>query len=82
MMMVSQTQSMDGGADDWRQQAAEYFNQEAALVDLISNKFDNVITLIDGENFSGDEKDLGAYNLVNLGQYLSTGKALMFVSDP
>ncbi|KAI9864019.1 MAG: hypothetical protein M1813_003335 [Trichoglossum hirsutum] len=67
MMMVSQTQSMDGGADDWRQQAAEYFNQEAALVDLISNKFDNVITLIDGENFSGDEKDLVIHENPNLG---------------
>jgi hypothetical protein len=36
-------------------------NQEAALCDLISSKFDTVITLIDGDNFSGDERELAVY---------------------
>ncbi|KAH0556118.1 hypothetical protein GP486_005946 [Trichoglossum hirsutum] len=60
-MMVSQPQSMNDIADEWQQQRTEYFSQEAALTDLISNKFNSVITLIDGENFSGDEEDLGVY---------------------
>ncbi|KAF2803632.1 alpha/beta-hydrolase [Mytilinidion resinicola] len=35
-----------------------YLNQGAALCDLISSRFDAVITSIDGEIFSGDEKEL------------------------
>lgn len=30
-----------------------------ALYDTISSKFDSIITSIDGDSFSGDEKDLG-----------------------
>lgn len=37
----------------------EYLNRGAALCDLISTKLDTVITLIDGERFSGDERELG-----------------------
>ncbi|TVY30155.1 hypothetical protein LHYA1_G001137 [Lachnellula hyalina] len=33
----------------------QYLNQGAALCDLISSKFDTVITLIDGDKFNGDE---------------------------
>lgn len=39
-------------------QRTQYLNQSAALCDLISSKFDNIITLIDGEQFSGDEREL------------------------
>jgi len=39
-------------------QGTQYLNQSAALCDLISSKFDAVITLIDGERFSGDEREL------------------------
>lgn len=41
--------------------AAQYVNQGAALYDLISSKFNAVITLIDSEKFSGDEKELDVY---------------------
>lgn len=40
-------------------QGAQCLNQGAALCDLISSKFDDIITLIDGEMFSGDERELG-----------------------
>jgi hypothetical protein len=36
-------------------------NQGAALCDLITSKFDAVLTKIDGEDFSGEEKDLGLH---------------------
>jgi hypothetical protein len=39
-----------------------YLNQGAALCDLISSKFDAVITSIDSELFSGDETELGKSN--------------------
>jgi hypothetical protein len=39
-----------------------YLNQGAALCDLISSKFDAVITSIDGEIFSGDEKELSGFS--------------------
>ena len=42
-------------------QGTQYLNQAAALGDLISSKFDAVITLIDGERFSGDERELVVY---------------------
>ncbi|TVY40941.1 hypothetical protein LOCC1_G006394 [Lachnellula occidentalis] len=35
----------------------QYLNQGAALCDLISSKFDTVITLIDGDKFNGDERE-------------------------
>lgn len=40
---------------------SQYPNQGAALCDLISSKFDAIITLIDGERFSGDERELVVY---------------------
>lgn len=36
-----------------------HFHQEPALYDLISSKFDAVITSIDEESFSGERRDLG-----------------------
>jgi hypothetical protein len=40
------------------QMSTQYLNQGAALCDRISSKFDAVITCIDEEKFSGDERDL------------------------
>jgi hypothetical protein len=42
-------------------QGAQYINQGVALCDMISSKLDAVITLIDGERFSGDERDLAVF---------------------
>jgi hypothetical protein len=42
-------------------QGTQYLNQGVALCDLISSKFDAVITLIDGERFSGDERELAVF---------------------
>ena len=39
-------------------QGAQHINQGVGLCDMISSKFDAVITLIDGERFSGDEREL------------------------
>ncbi|KAI9792206.1 MAG: hypothetical protein M1816_002746 [Peltula sp. TS41687] len=39
----------------------EYLNRGAALCDLLSTKLDSVITSIDGERFSGDERELVVY---------------------
>ena len=49
------------GIPAWQQQGTQYLNQGAALCDLISSKFNTVITLIDGERFSGDERELAVY---------------------
>ena len=61
-VMTSPVQYVNSEVDEWQQQATEYLDQGAALADLISNKFNSVITLIDGENFSGEEQDLGMQN--------------------
>jgi hypothetical protein len=42
--------------------SVQAMNQTAALCDRISDKFDAVITSIDGGVFSGDEKDLCVYD--------------------
>jgi hypothetical protein len=42
-------------------QGTQYLCQGAALRDLISSKFDTIITLIDGDRFSGDERELVVY---------------------
>lgn len=36
----------------------QYLNQGAALCDVLTSKFNDIITLIDGENWSGDEREL------------------------
>lgn len=53
---------LQGTMDDlspWQRRGSDYPTQDAAICDLISSKFDAVITSIDGEIFSGDEKELG-----------------------
>jgi hypothetical protein len=39
-------------------QSSQYLHQGTALCDLIYSKFDAIITLIDGDRFSGDEREL------------------------
>lgn len=43
-------------------QGTQYICQGAALCDVISSKFDAIITLIDGERFSGDERELAVHS--------------------
>lgn len=43
------------------QQGAQYFNHRTVLCDLLASKFDNVITSIDRERFSGDERELAVH---------------------
>ncbi|KAI9768001.1 MAG: hypothetical protein M1840_005313 [Geoglossum simile] len=57
-VVTSPAQYVNHEVDRWQQQATGYLDQGTALVDLISSKFNSVITLIDGENFSGEEQDL------------------------
>jgi hypothetical protein len=42
-------------------QGTQYISQGVALCDMISSKLDAVITLIDGERFSGDERELTVF---------------------
>ncbi|KAI9702441.1 MAG: hypothetical protein M1836_000921 [Candelina mexicana] len=52
---------MNDGIGDWQHMTTGYLNQGAAVCDLISNKLNAVITSIDGERFSGDERELAVY---------------------
>lgn len=49
------------GTTALQMQSTQYLNQAAALMDQISSKFDAVITMIDGERFSGDERELAIF---------------------
>lgn len=42
----------------WQNQSTQYLNQGAALYDQIREKFDIILTQIDSERFSGDEREL------------------------
>ena len=44
-----------------QQKTNAYLNQGVALCDLIASKLDSIVTLIDGDLFSGEEKDLGRF---------------------
>ena len=46
--------------DQCQENFADISKQDAALCDLISSKFDAILTSIDGESFSGDERELGS----------------------
>ena len=53
---------LPGAMDDlspWQRRGTDHPTRDAAICNLISSKFDAVITSIDGEIFSGDEKELG-----------------------
>ena len=51
------------GLEQWHQRGSDYLHHGtgpgSAICDLISSKFNAVLTSIDGEAFSGDERELG-----------------------
>lgn len=49
-------------------QGTQYLNQGAALCDQIASKLNEVITLIDGDRFSGSESQMVLHNEVQLPQ--------------
>ncbi|MCJ1389187.1 hypothetical protein MMC18_002042 [Xylographa bjoerkii] len=59
--VIEPLQIAAGGADDRPQYGMEHLNSGPAVCDLISSKFNAVITSIDGEVFSGDERELIIY---------------------
>ena len=48
----------------WHQRGTDFLAHKTPVCDLISSKFNAVITSIDGEIFSGDEKELGMLSLL------------------
>lgn len=42
----------------WQQHESDHYPQSAPIYDIIASKLDAVVTLIDGERFSGDEREL------------------------
>ncbi|KAK8067220.1 hypothetical protein PG997_013967 [Apiospora hydei] len=54
-------QVFDDGLPRWHGQATQLLNQGAAMYDQISNKFNNVMTMIDSDKYFGNEKDLFTY---------------------
>lgn len=56
--VVTSTNYISNGVHE----ATQHFGQGGQLCDLISSKFDNAITLIDGDNFRGQEDYLAAYH--------------------
>ena len=63
---------------DLQHKGVELLNHKTPICDLISSKFNAVITSIDGEIFSGDEKELGTRYLLHTHQL---EQALIFHSD-
>jgi len=57
--LTKPVQRVNDGIGGWQHGPTSRLNRGAGLCDLISSKFDTVITLIDGERFSGDERELG-----------------------
>ena len=55
---IKPPQAATGSADEPAQYGTEHLSYGPAIYDLISSKFDTVITSIDGEIFSGDEREL------------------------
>lgn len=56
---TSPAQCVSHGLDAWHDHNTDSRNPGAGLCDLISSKLNTVLTLIDGERFSGDERELG-----------------------
>jgi hypothetical protein len=49
---------LNDGLSPLQMQGTQYLNQGAALCDQIASKLNEIITLIDGERFSGHEREL------------------------
>jgi len=54
-------QLVDDGLPSWHAYGSQLLNQSAALYDQISSKFDDVMTLIDGDKLKGHENELFMY---------------------
>ncbi|KAI3325118.1 alpha/beta-hydrolase [Xylariaceae sp. AK1471] len=54
-------QFVDDGLPQWHAYGTQLLNQGAALYDQISTKFDDVMTMIDRDKFTGNENDLFMY---------------------
>jgi hypothetical protein len=52
-------QTYNDGLGGLQQKTTDCLNRGAALCDVIGTKFNDVISMIDDESFSGDEKELG-----------------------
>ncbi len=63
-------QMFDDQLPRWHSYGTQLLNQGAAMSDQIWSKFNNVMTLIDGDKLSGNEKDLFMYDsAVSAGDY-------------
>ncbi|KAK3370071.1 Alpha/Beta hydrolase protein [Podospora didyma] len=51
----------DDGLPSWHGYTSQLLNQSAAVVDQISNRFNDVMTLIDGNRYAGNETELFAW---------------------
>lgn len=61
-------QLFNSGVAEWQREGVQYLNQGAALGDLISSRFDSVLTLMDSDNFGRDEEELVEFNVTEQGQ--------------
>ncbi|KAI1329051.1 alpha/beta-hydrolase [Xylariaceae sp. FL0255] len=52
---------VDDGLPKWHAYGSQLLNQGAAMYDQLSSKFNDVMTLIDREKYSGDENELFVY---------------------
>ncbi|KAI9762979.1 MAG: hypothetical protein M4579_000042 [Chaenotheca gracillima] len=65
--LAAPNHSSGPGYADWPQKSLECLSQGVDLCDLIGSKLDSVITLIDGERFSGDERELVIFQTPSMG---------------
>ncbi|KAI0396994.1 alpha/beta-hydrolase [Xylariaceae sp. FL0594] len=68
-------QLVDDGLPRWHGYGSQLLNQSAALYDQIWSKFDDVMTLIDGDKLRGDENELFMYQQPSAA-YLSPAPAV------
>lgn len=61
-------QLFNSGVAEWQREGVQYLNQGAALTDLISSRFDSVLTLMDSDKFGRDEQELIELNVTEQGQ--------------
>ncbi|KAK3328562.1 Alpha/Beta hydrolase protein [Cercophora scortea] len=55
---VNLSQCFDDGVPSWHGHRTQILNQSAALVDQMSKRLSEVLTFIDGDRYTGDEKEL------------------------
>lgn len=60
---IDSSQATGDGPKQWQPRVPDALRHRISLCDLISSKLDAVITSIDGEVFSGDERELGTWYL-------------------